>query len=53
MDFYYKSTSKNIGKKISKNLSGIYSPGMLVIRQKLLDNAKQFAADALITSSKK
>ena len=33
-------------------MSGKYSPGVLVIRQKLLDNAKQSAADVLTTSSK-
>ena len=37
--------SKNIGKNISKNLSGKYS-------QKLLDQAKQSAIDALTTISK-
>ena len=36
---------ENIGKKISKNVSGKYS-------QKLIDHAKQFAADALKTASK-
>ena len=34
---------KNIGKNISKSLSGKY-------RQKLLDHAKQSATDALKTS---
>ena len=34
---------KSIGENISKNLSDKYS-------QKFLDNAKQFAADALETS---
>ena len=53
MDFYYKSISKNIGKKISKNLIGKQSPGMLVISEKLFDNTKQSAADALTTSSKR
>ena len=37
---------KNIGKNISKNLSGKYS-------QKLLDHAKQSAADALKITSKR
>ena len=37
---------KNIGKNISKSLSGKYSPGMLGMRQKLLDHAKQSAEDA-------
>ena len=36
---------KNIGKNISKTLSGKY-------KQKLLDHAKQSATDALKTSSK-
>ena len=44
---------KNIGKNISKTLSGKYSPGMLAIRQKLLDHAKKSATDALKTSSKR
>ena len=38
--------SKNIGKNISKKVSGKYS-------QKLLDHGKQFATDALKTTSKK
>ena len=42
---------KNIGKNISKNLSSKYSPGMLALHQKLLDHAKQSAADALKTYS--
>ena len=37
---------ENIGKNISKNLNGKYS-------QKLLDHAKQYAADALQTTSKR
>ena len=41
-----KNMVKNIGKSISKNLSGIYS-------QKLLDHAKQSATDALKNSSKR
>ena len=44
---------KNIGTNISKNLSGKYSPRMLAVRQKLFDHAKQFATDALKTSSKR
>ena len=43
---------KNIGKNVSKNLSGKYSPGMLAMRQKLLDHAKQSATDVLKTVSK-
>ena len=39
--------SKNVGKNISKNVSGKYSPGMLAIRQKLLNHAKQPATNAL------
>ena len=41
-----KNMGKTIDKNISKNVSGKYS-------QKLLDDAKQFAADALKTSSKR
>ena len=37
---------KNIGKKISKSLSGKYN-------HKLLDRAKQSATDALKTTSKR
>ena len=44
---------KNIGKNISKNLSGKYSQGMLATRQTILDCAKQSATDALKTVSKK
>ena len=40
----------NIGKNISKNLSGKCSPGMLAIRQKLLDHAKQSATDTFKTA---
>ena len=48
MDFYRfaKNIDKNIGKHINKNLSGKYI-------DKLLDHAKQSAADALKTYSKK
>ena len=38
--------TKNIGKKVRKNLSGKYS-------QKLLDHAKQSAKDALKITSEK
>ena len=48
MDYF-----KNIGKNISKNLSGRYSQGMLATRQTILDCAKQSATDALKTVSKK
>ena len=40
-DYEFLSFAKNIGKNISKSLSGIYSPGMLAMRQKFLDYAKQ------------
>ena len=30
---------KSIGKNISKNVNGKYSPGMLAIRRKILDHA--------------
>ena len=50
MDFYPKNMGKNIGKYISKNewveMSGKYS-------QKIVDHGKQFATDALKTSSKR
>ena len=44
---------KNIGKNISQTSSGKYSLGMLYVRQKLLDHAKQSATDPLKTSSKR
>ena len=44
---------KNIGENISKNLTDKYSLGMLAIRQKLLDHAKQSATDAFKTASKR
>ena len=37
---FAKKIGKNIGKNISKSLRCKYSPGMLAIRQKLLDHAK-------------
>ena len=40
---FAKSMGKNICKNISKSLSGKYSPGMLAMRQKLLDHVKQSA----------
>ena len=43
----------NIGKTISKNLSGKYSPGMLAICKKLLDYAEKSATYALKTFSKR
>ena len=42
---FTKNMGRNIGKNISKKLSVKYS-------QKLLDNAKQSATDALKTTSK-
>ena len=42
----FLSFAKNIGRKISKNLSSKYS-------QKLHDHAKQSATDAFKTSSKR
>ena len=44
---------KSIGKNISKSLSGKYDPGILAIRQKLLDHAKQSEEDAIKSSSKR
>ena len=43
---------KNIGKNIIKSLSGKYNPGMLVMRQKRFDHAKQSATDIFKMSSK-
>ena len=43
---FHKNMVKNIGEKISKNLSCKYS-------QKLLDHAKKSAFDALKTDSKR
>ena len=42
---FAKNMGKNIGKKIRKNLSGIYI-------QKLLDHTKEFATDTFKTVSK-
>ena len=44
---------KNIGKNISNNLNGKYSPGVLAMREKLLDHAKKSATDELKTPSKR
>ena len=44
---------KNVGKNISKTLIDKYSPGILAMRQKLLDCTKQSATDALKISSKR
>ena len=43
---------KNIGKNITKSLSGKYNPDMLAMRQKLFDHAKQSATDIFKISSK-
>ena len=45
--------TKIIGKNISKSLSGEYGPVILAARQKVLDQAKKSATDALKTSSKR
>ena len=50
---FAKNMVKIIGKNISKSLSGKYGPGMLAMRQKFLDHAKQSVTDALNTSSKR
>ena len=44
---------KNFGKIISKSFNGKYISGMLVMRKKILDHAKQFAADTFKTASKR
>ena len=49
----FLSFAKNIGKIISKSLRGKYSPGMLVMCQKLLDHAKKSATDAFKTASER
>ena len=50
---FAKNMSKNIGKNIIKKLSSKYSPGMLVMCQKLLDHPKKSATDTLKISSKR
>ena len=50
---YVKNIGKIIGKSITKNLNGKYTPGMLATHRKLVDHAKQFATDAVKTASKK
>ena len=47
---FAQNMGKNIAKNISKNLSGRYGPGMLAMRYKLLDHAKQSATYTLNTS---
>ena len=49
---FAKSIGKSVRKNINKNVSGKCSPGMLVLRQKLLDHAKQARTDVLKTTSK-
>ena len=43
----------NIGKNISKILSGKYGPGILTMRPEILDHAKKSATDAPKTSLKR
>ena len=43
---FAENMGKNFGKNTNKNLSGKHSLGMLAMRQKLLDHAKQSATDA-------
>ena len=54
-DFLYfaKNMGKNICKNISKNLSSKYVLGMLTMRQKLLDDAKQPASGRIKNSPKR
>ena len=44
----FLSFAKNMGKNIGKSFRGKYSPGMLAMRQELLDYAKKSKTDALI-----
>ena len=46
---FAKNIGKSIGRKISKNLSGKYCPGMLAMRQKPLSHAKKSATDVYKT----
>ena len=48
-----KNMGKNISKNLSKNLRCKYGPGMLTMRQKLLDYARKSATDAIKASSKR
>ena len=50
---FAKNMGKNIGKIMSKSLTGKYSPGMLGMHQKIFVNAKKYATDALETSSRR
>ena len=49
---FAKNMGRNMGTNISKGLSGKCSPGMLAMRQKILEHTKKSATDALKTSSK-
>ena len=49
----FLSFAKNMSKNIGKSFSSKYSPGMLAMRQELLDHAKKSKTDALKTSSKR
>ena len=51
--YFAKNMGKNISKNISKNLSSKYVLGMLTMRQKLLDDAKQPASGRIKTSPKR
>ena len=48
-----KNMGENIGKNMSQSLRGKYSPYMIAMHQKLLDDAEKSATDALKTSSKR
>ena len=52
-NYGFLSFAKNISKKLNKNLSCKYSPGMLATCQKLLDHAKNSSTDVLKISSKR
>ena len=48
-----ENMDKSIGKNTSKSLSGKYDPGMLAMRQKLLDHPKQSEEDSIKNVSKR
>ena len=48
---FAKNMGTNIGENINKNFNGKYSAGMLTMRQKLIDYAKQSATVAFKTTS--
>ena len=50
---FAENMGKSISKNVSKNLSDKYSPDMLAMRQKLFIHAKQSAADAFKSASKR